>query len=63
MPLPKTSDAPSCRGECCRNPYGVCAHRRACAYHKPQTPYQTRDVLTAVRDASAHRLLEREAGR
>lgn len=62
MPLPKTSSTPSCRGECCRNPYGVCTHRRACAYHLP-AGRPAPDLLTAVREASARRLLEREAGR
>lgn len=31
-----------CKGQCCRNPFGVCAHARKCDHHAPEIAEEAR---------------------
>lgn len=38
-----------CSGQCCRNPYGVCTHRRQCAHHAPERREAYREAENSKR--------------
>lgn len=58
---------PFCRGACCRNPFGVCAHKRACTFHESERKTQAEaqaaqdwvNEMTRAGSVNSHKMTQR----